>query len=417
MEKGGNHRTIEGILLILLYPFLGIIYTFRQIRLAEAEKWFWLICVYFGLALIYFDYTSTVFVGEGKDAERYALEVISLHGSDIGFVDYLKDYNERKQDNDYYAAILLYFVTRFSGNPQLFFGLAALIMGLFFAKTAWIIINRTQKSQYIFILIMTMLLASPIWKINGVRWWTALYVFLYGLLSFLFDKNPKKLIWCILALLIHFTFLFAIYAVVAWLLLPKRKLTPYVVVFIVLNLMSSFDLSSWANWIARLIPSFYNEEKIIGFMTYEYAASHNWFADSGRYVAIYTNFYLVLVSFFKGGDIIKKDELLRKFFILVLVVSSVCLFINFAPWGRRFLDLSNFLSFAWYCYAFSIPEFRERTKKLFAVAMPFLLYFVLFQISKGLYSIGLYNLFFGNFITVFLYNDNIPVHFYLDKLF
>lgn len=413
MKTKSNSRLWGGLLLILLYPFAGIIYTFRRIQWKEAEHWFLLICVYIGLAFIYFDSTSTIMQGEGKDAERYAMELVSLHHSNIGFASYLSDYTETKQDNDYYAAILLYGVSRVSGNPQLFFGLAALIMGLFFAKTAWIIINRTQKHPLVYLLIVAMLLASPIWKINGVRWWTALYVFLYGILSFLFDKKPRKLIWCIIAVLIHFTFLFAVYVVVIWLVLPKKKLAPYVVVFTILSLMSSFDLSSWSDWIARLIPSFYNEEKIIGYMTFEYTATHNWFADSGRYVSIYTNMYLVLVSFFKCRDLIKKDDLLRKFFILMLVISSLCLFINFAPWGRRFIDLSNFISFAWLCCAISIPEFRERAKNAFTIAVPFVLYFIGFQINKGLYSIGLYNMFFGNFITVFLYNDNIPLHSYL----
>ena len=327
MEIKSNRRLWDGILLILLYPFAGIVYTFSRIQWKEAEKWFVLICVYFGLAFIY--YSGEGMMGEGKDSERYALELIHLHQSDIGFREFITDYTDTKQNSDYYSGILLYCVSRFSGNPHLFFGFAALIMGLFFAKTAWIIINRTQKAQYIYILIMALLLADPIWKINGVRWWTALYVFLYGIFSFLFEKKPKKLIWCLLSVLIHFTFLFAIYAVVAWLLLPKKKLTPYVVLFTVLSLMSNLDLSSWSDWIARLIPSFYNEEHIIGYMSFEYGASHNWFADSGRYVSIYTNFYLVLVSFFKCGDLIKKDDFLRKFFILMLLVSSLCLFINF----------------------------------------------------------------------------------------
>ena len=412
MEIKSNRRLWDGLLLILLYPFAGIVYTFSRIQWKEAEKWFILICVYIGFAFIYFDSTSTQMQDEGKDAARYATEMITLHQIDISFTDYITEKAEKRQDNDYYAAILLYIVSRISGNPQLFFGLAALIMGLFFAKTAWIVINRTKKHPLVYLLIVAMLLAAPIWKINGVRWWTALYVFLYGILSFLFDKKPRKLIWCLVSVLIHFTFLFAIYVVVAWLLLPKKKLAPYVVLFTILSLMSNINLSSWSFWISRLIPSFYDENFIIGYMTFEYRASHNLFADSGRYVSIYTNLFLVLVSFFKCRDLIKKDDLLRKFFVLMLMVSSLCLFINFAPWGRRFIDLSNFISFAWFCYACSIPDFREMVKSTFAFAKPFLLYFIGFQINKGLYSLGLYNMFLGNFITVFLYNDNVPIHSY-----
>lgn len=405
-------RSISGVLLILLYPFAGIIYTFRNIQKQEAEKWFFLICLYFGLAFIYFNPYGLL--GEGSDSERYAIalrEAFSMRG--ITLHDYL---NYRLRE-DYYANILLFAVSRFTSNPQIFYGVAAAIMGLFFSKTAWIIINQTKGNKYVWIFIVTMLLCDPIWKINGVRWWTALYVFLYGAFSFVFEKKKIKLIWCLLSVLIHYTFLFPLYILVVYFFLPKKNTLPYVILFMVLTLVSNFDLSSVSDVVAKLIPASFNEETITGYLSFEYKAQHNLFADSGRFVAMYVNLFLMWVAYFGGRKEFEFNPGLKKFFIFTLLMSSLCLFINFAPWGRRFLGLSNFLSFAFYCLFLSQDFVNGKILKNIKFAIPFVAYFAIYQISFGLYSIGAKNLFLGNFLTVFFYNDFISIHHYLELLF
>lgn len=409
MENKENAR--KGIILSILYPFGGLVYALRRIRSKEAAVCFFIFCTYFGFAFIYYDGTGRM--GEGKDSERYALALKEAHTMDCSLSQYI-EYRERE---DYYANIMLYTVSRFTGNPQIFYGVVTLIMAIFLVKSSWIIIYRTNKNKFVYLCLIAMLLVSPVWKILGIRWWTALYVFLYGLLSYLFEDKKSKLLWCFVSVLIHFTFLFPIYMLLAWLVLPKKNIAPYVVIFAILSLMGGVDISIFRNLVSRMIPNAYDQDMIIGFMTFEYRAKHNWFADSGRIVSIYLNLFIVLCLFFKARKLIEVDNLLRKFMILVLMMASLCLFINFAPWGRRFLGLSNLLLFALYALVLSNRVINDAIEKPMHIAKPFIIYYVLFQLHFGSYSIGALNLFFGNFITVFFYNDNIPIQFYIDRLF
>lgn len=402
-------KVSKGFWLTLLYPFAGIIYTFRNIQKKESEYSFFLICVYFGLAFIYMSLTGMM--GDGADSERYALALIEAHSmKSISLSDYLVF----RQRDDLYANILLYLVSRFTANPQFFYGIVATIFGLFFAKTSWIVINETENKKYVWLFIVVMLLCAPIWKINGVRWWTALYVFLYGLFSFLKGKK-WKIIWCLLSIYIHFTFLFPLYVVLLYLILPKKKILPYVLIFAFLSVTSSLDLSSFSNFVSRILPNSYDSELVTGYLTFEYSALHNFFAESGRYVSMYLNLYMALVTYFLCGREIQANNKMRRLFILVLLLSSLCLIINFAPWGRRFLDLSNYLFFSFFSIFLSQELANEKLLKYFRIAIPFIVYFALFQLNSGLYVIGAKNLFAGNFFTVFFYKDFVPIHYYIDS--
>lgn len=408
-ENKGN--ILRGVIISIVYPFAGLVNALRQIRSKEAAVCFFIFCVYFGFAFIYYD--GSVMMGEGKDSERYAIEVMDAHKMDCSLSQYI-DYRDRE---DYYATIMLYVVSRFTGNPQIFYGVVTLIMAFFMVKSSWIIISRTNKNKYVYLCIIAMLLSAPVWKISGLRWWTALYVFLYGLLSFIFEHKKLRLLWCLVSALIHFTFLFPVYVLLLWFVLPKRKILPYVIVFAVLSLIGSFDLSIFEDLVGKIIPSDYDSDVIAGYMTFEYGAKHNWFADSGRILSIYLNLFVVLCLFFNSRKTIENDDLLCKFTILVLLMASLCLFVNFAPWGRRFLDLSNFLLYGLFAIVLSKDTINKVVRKQMGIAAPFMIYYVLFQLHFGFYNIGALNLFLGNFITVFLYNDNIPIQFYIDRLF
>jgi len=408
-----SRESLKGLLITFIYPFAGIIYTFRHIDRKEAEKWFLLICIYWGFAYIY--YNGVGIFGEGTDSERYAKLFIESHAMrSISLSQYIAYLNKE----DYYSAILLFAVSRVSGNPHVFFGVAALIMGWFMTRSAWIVINNCEeKKSLVYILIFAMLFAAPIWNIGFLRWWTALFIYLYGILSYLIYQKKISLIWCFLPVFVHYTFFAVLYVTIVYLIIPKRKVLPYLIVFVAANFVSSFDVQYIYNIIESLTPSAYDGEHIIGYMSFEYKASHNMFADSGRYVAIYTNLYMIVSFYLRCKKDIDNDDFVRKFFILTLLISSLCLFVNMAPWGRRFIDLYNFITYAFFCYVLSQKTYYTSAKILMNIAIPFLFYFILFQLRGGLYSIGLINLFVGNFFTVFFTNDNTPIIFYIDKIF
>ena len=398
-------NAISGILLTLIYPLAGLVHTLKNLKGQGASTCFYLFCIFWGCALIY--YNGHAVLGDGSDTERYVLCLMEAYQNrDISFWDY----HQLLGKEDYYSSLLLFIVSRFTDNPHVFFGIASIIMGFFLVKSSWLIIEHCNtNNKMVLIFVYTMLAVAPIWNVGPVRWWTALYVFLYGILSYLIDGKYKKLIWCAVSLLIHFTFLFPLYVVGLYLLLPKKKVFPYLIVYVVAVFIDGLDPSILQNYVSMILPADYNNDTIIGYITFEYKAAHNWFADSGKQVAIYTNLFLALVLYVKCKEQIERNKLYRHFFILSMLVSSMCLIINLAPWGGRFLDLCNFLSMAMYAYLLSDNQIFANSAKLFRFAIPFVVYYMLFQIRGGLYTIGFFNLFMGNMITPFIYNDNTPI--------
>ena len=413
MSEISTKRYISNVLLTFLYPLGGLVYSIKHLNWGKSEKLFFLFCIYFGLAFIYFSEGSGL-LGDGADSERYALYLMQAYDMPhISLSDYLALRGERF---DYYASFLLYVVSRFTGNPQIFFCVVATVMGFFYAKVTWLIIRLCKTNDfYVKILIVFLILIAPIWKINGVRWWTALYIFLYGVLSYIYCRKWYYLVYCFCSFLIHYTFLYPIFVASLGLFLPSRKILPYLALFLGINLLNNFDLTILERFLAKILPENY-AENTIGYLTFEYKASRNWFADSGKYVTMGLNVFLVLLFYIKGKRRIETSAFLRRFFVVSLLLASLCLIINMAPWGGRFLDLGNFCLYALFCLLLSDQVINSRTRYWIKYSIPFLLYVILFQIRGGFYAIGIFNLLCVNFFTVFFMNDNYPIIKYIDLL-
>lgn len=128
------------------------------------------------------------------------------------------------------------------------------------------------------------------------------------------------------------------------------------------------------------------------------------------------NVFFVLLFYIKGKQRIESSAFLRRFFVVSLLLASLCLIINMAPWGVRFLDLGNFCLYALFCLLLSDQIINSRMRYWIKYSIPFLLYIILFQIREGFYAIGIFNLLCGNFFTVFFMNDNYPIIKYIDLL-
>ncbi len=215
--------------------------------------------------------------------------------------------------------------------------------------------------------------------------------------------------------MIHYTFLYPIFIAFLGLFLPSRKILPYLILFLGINLLNNFDLTILERFLAKILPENI-AENTIGYLTFEYKASRNWFADSGKYVTMGLNVFFVLLFYIKGKQRIESSAFLRRFFVVSLLLASLCLIINMAPWGVRFLDLGNFCLYALFCLLLSDQIINSRMRYWIKYSIPFLLYIILFQIREGFYAIGIFNLLCGNFFTVFFMNDNYPIIKYIDLL-
>ena len=401
------------LLLGLLYPLGGLIYSIRNIGNQGSRFLFVLFCVYFGMIFIYFPEGTNW--GEGADSMRYAMNLKDAYAmEDVGFMDYVTSY---KGGVDFYAPAILYVISRFTDNVHFFYAVVALIYGIFYSKFVWLVAKHSSysKNKYYLLFFFMLLLIAPIWKINGVRWWTGLYMFCYALGTFLLEGRKGTLLWALCSVFVHFTFLYPMIIFVLYLLFPKRKLWPYVSVFVLINLMGTIDLSIFQDWVRQILPVD-NADQVAGYMTFEYKAERNWFADSAKNVGIYLNLYLVILFYLKARLEILKDKTLLQLFVLALMFETLCLFINMAPWGGRFLNLGDLMLYVFFCVSLSNKVIYSNVIKYVKPVTPFLLYIVLFQIKDGFYAVGFFSLFLGNFFTAFALEDNMPIINFINNL-
>lgn len=404
---------MPGIILSIIYPLGGLIYSIRNMGKNGTRLCFILFCLYFGSVFIY--HQQGTMLGDGSDSERYAVWLKEAYQNrDLNLLDYVQEYKESKID--IYAPILLYTVSRFTDNPKIFFAVVALIYGIFYSGFIWMIYRHADlnKSTVSVLFLLALILVSPIWKINGVRWWTALFMFCYGAAGFILEHKPLMLLWSVISVLVHYIFVYPLILFVIFVLLPKKKLLPYFIIFLLINIFNNIDLSYFNRFIAALFPSNLSD-LTTGYLTFEYKADRNWFADSDKYAGIWLNVYLAAVFYFKAGHNIRKNPTLRKMFIFSLLLQTMCLFINIAPWGGRFLNLGDLMIYSFYCMAISDNNIFNHTVKYLKPAIPFLIFIILMQIKDGFYVVSFFNLFFGNFITAFSVNGDTSIMNIIDK--
>lgn len=407
---------MHGIILSIIYPLGGLIYSIQNMGKSGTRLCFVLFCLYFGTVFIY--HQQGTMLGDGSDSERYAVKLKEAHqNKELSVVNYVKDYNYGGRI-DIYAPVMIYTISRFTDNPHIFFAIVALIYGIFYSGFIWMIYRHANLNKTIIsvLFLLGLILVSPIWKINGVRWWTALFMFCYGTAGFILEHKPALLLWSVLSVLIHFTFVYPLIVFFLFILLPKKKLLPYFIIFLSINIFNNIDLSYFEHFIAALFPANLTD-LTTGYLTFEYKADRNWFADSDKYAGIWLNVYLVAVFYFKAGRDIQQNPMLQKIFIFSLMLQTLCLFINIAPWGGRFLNLGDIMLYSFYCMAISDSNIFSNTVKYLKPIIPFLIFIILMQIKDGFYVVSFFNLFFGNFITALAINGDTSIMNIIDKFF
>lgn len=140
----------------------------------------------------------------------------------------------------------------------------------------------------------------------------------YWLISI--DRKWFYLVYCFCSFLIHYTFLYPIFIAFLGLFLPSRKILPYLILFLGINLLNNFDLTILERFLVKILPENY-AENTIGYLTFEYKASRNWFAESGKYITMGLNVFFVLLFYIKGKQRIESSAFLRQFFCSVTSVS------------------------------------------------------------------------------------------------
>lgn len=198
----GIHKR-DFFLLWLINPFLSLIYLLRNFGKHQVLWPFLLVSFFFGFSFV-------IDPGSYVDSTRYARDLRLAHEEQATFQEYVLEryLGGDGGELDIYQPTLTWLVSLFTSDYRWLFGLYALVFGYFWFKSLLLIRQYLSPdlATLSVIVLVTIAVINPIWSINGVRMWTAIQIFFYGLLMLYLQGKTYKC-WLIMAAapLIHFS--------------------------------------------------------------------------------------------------------------------------------------------------------------------------------------------------------------------
>lgn len=382
-----------------VFPFFGIIYSIKN----KAVKSFPLI-----FALFFFFFGTQIIITDSNDIGRYLQVFSDLSNYDnISFWGYFYSMNEGNQI-DYYLPFMTWLISRFTSNSQLFAGILAMLMGLCYGFNFSYIVKRLENTNLLSLVLLFLLFLIPRSFLCTHRWWMALQVFLLGALPYVLDGKNKYVLFSILSIFIHFSFLYPLVLLLVYRFLPRRSLLLFVVLFFLTNFIDSLNINTIAKMFEQYLPDAYaaRNESYINAEFLE----HNWFSQSYKLIWKYVNILLVLYIYLNRKALLGDDSRLRDLFVISLLIGSFVAISAMTEWGGRYYDLSNFLFCCLYVLILSKqPNVGGSFNKVITILSPFLVFNILFQI-RGIFAvIGVKTLLFGNVFTTWIIEESTSI--------
>lgn len=428
MQISKNRNSSTAFILTLVFPFGGLVYTLSHWREKWAKNIFWLACIYFGAVLIY--WPEGTILGQGSDGGRYVLELMEMYGSNISLSQILGQYQIDQRTMDLYQPLMTYLISRFTDNGHVLFTAFAIVFGFFYSRNIWYILEKlpNRKLGNLFILVSLYFLICPITLINGVRMWTALHVFVYAMMPYLLEGEKSKLWWLLITPLIHFSYLYVVLFAVAYVLLPyqlksRNNILLYVAYafFIVTLFINSINLDATVGMLTELSPETY-ENRIEGYVSQEVAdrkaqasALNNWYVLGSANI-LHWSYNLLMITLLPClKRHFKNNRRLMNLFVFTLLLGGFANIMALIPSGGRFQLLAQMFKVPLILLVAMSVSKNDNFSKVINVALILLLIPFVVEFRK-LFDYFSITAILGNFITVFFWENNVPLISFIKRL-
>ena len=399
-----KHLFLSGFL-SFLWPFGGLIYAFKNWNTLKVKNIIWLFCVYFG----------TVFVYTTGDSIRYAASLNKYKDLKIGGVP-----DMILEELDAYLVLVAFAMAKITENPQSIFIFFSFVFGFFYSRNLSYVFLRVYngRSKYVVIFLLLYVVVNPIWNINIARYYTAAHVFVYGAMPIIYENKYSKVLWILLAALIHWSFLLPILVLALWIVVPKN-----------INLFFSFfafslfvntinigliDLSNLGAYGSR-IGLYLNDNAINNYV--KNVDMVNWHVKSAKLLFYWVTQFCLIGLFFVIKKQFKSNVSIVNLYTFSLFIYSIsALFVEWGlPESYRFVDLASLFVLPVFILTVSHID-RMATKMVFFVLSLPLLFTIIYEVRTGFEFYGI-TLFIGNFFSASFVSDNVTIIEYLKNLF
>ena len=397
----------------LIYPLWALFLSVKHFRLPQSKNLFWLFCIFLGMIHIFFPEG-----GSDADGLRYAEQLIELNQQPVTWENFTSFFYEDREFVDIYQPTVTYFLSLITNNPRWLFFVFAFVFGFFYSRNIWFVLEKFPEviGMSLYILTFYYILICPIWQINGVRMWTALHVFVYGALPYLYNSDKSKLVWCFASLLFHFSFFIPLCILLMYWFIPKK--INYLLFFYMISfLIKEIDIEQIRNIALTYSPSFLTA-KAMSYTNEEYIqrviderSQYNFYVEGSQVIVKWVITVLLFTACLLGRKILQYHKSLFRLFCFALFLYSISNIMSLIPSGGRFIVLSQTFAFVsviiFYIYYLRSEYQQKYIYFIFKLTPVLLLFPIIFLLRTGCDYYGL-SLFLNPLAVLFI-EDNQPV--------
>lgn len=399
--KGKANLTLG--LAFVIWPFMALVESIRNYRESWAKNGIWLFAIFFGFTFI---------PREGSDSMGYIARLQELHNSDIGLSQIFGMlYTEGSSYLDVVQTLITYLVSRFTGDYRILFAVAGAIFGFFFSRNIWSLITATEGKLGTIekTLLVTIAIVIPLWYINGVRFWTAAHIFIYGAIRVLLYRRWQGLLIASLSVLMHFSFILPIGVLGLYLLMGNRT-NIYFILFAASLFISEISPLAVRDVLLQHSPEIFRD-RITNYTSEELIETFrqineqlNWYVRwHNQAIKIGVNALLIAIYF--TGRAYWKDKKVVNLYSFSLLFAAIANAISSVSSLGRFLFISYFISMAAIFMFYYTATPVHVTRKLYYLILPFFLFYFVVMMRTGFDNTGIFAIISNPVIAPLSLND------------
>lgn len=369
---------VKGLgILLLISPLAALVMAMRSFRSNQSRKIILAILILYGLTMS--------FAGDSMGEANVFKDWYYRGFSELEY--YLSNIYKSGTNVDFFQQIVMFIVSRFTDNPNLYFGVVAGIFGWFYLQSLGHIFDHfnplSNRNALFHFLLFTMLL--PVFYISGSRWALAAWIYFYGAYNYFFQHEKRFIYFTLSSLFVHFSFIGPVVLFFSFMFAGKRNLLYYgliVASFVIQplagNYLSGMETETFQG-VQERVSVYTNEETI----EIRQQGSQNlaWYV---KYPGQMIWYYLAIGIFWarRKYKFISKDKLLETLYSFSLLLFALANTFLKIPSGERFRMI-----FFMFATVYLIVLFAKTRAKLLSPitllgVIPMFLYFVL-ELRRG----------------------------------
>lgn len=410
-------------LLNLIYPFLSFTTAVRHFFTQKYTTTLLFFAFWFGYTVVYYSGDIISYKDDFEYLAEYTYkdyfyQLINNFNEENKYK--YSDHNVYNSKPDIYALTLGFWVSRFTNEPRWFFAVVSILYFYFMIKFLYETIRFTRIStryNYKLYFVALALIVPFYVGVTGVRFWTALFFFLWMLVRFLNNRKFKYILLCGLSSLIHYTFAFPFIVVLIAYFIPINKiLYKYIILLgliyiplapytsnlgIIKSIVERIDQPSIQRVSAGYLDQNYldNREKSI--------QEANWYVSWRSKLLNLFFFSFFIVDFFFLSKLLEsyRSPFFNKLYYLFFIIALFTLNLGSL---NRFLYIFHALSLI-RCMQYARASLKSKILSFFNIVfIPILILHVLVTFRAGFYFVDPL-LLIGNPIVFLILNSEISL--------